>query len=105
MRNFMSYPLRTCGTMHACSLCGGTILCGQQYRDGGYGRRGHVACVAKLGQKKVLTPKERLAEIARIIEAVDNRCAAADGDVTPTLQEMTQAEISRIYELSSGTKY
>lgn len=41
-----------------------------------------------------------LAEIARIIETVDNRCAAVDGPVTPTLQEMTQKEISRIYQLA-----
>jgi hypothetical protein len=43
----------------------------------------------------------RLGEIARIIEAVDNRCMASDGPVTPTLSEMTQDEISRIYALAS----
>lgn len=51
--------------------------------------------------KKYNTAEERLARIAGIIEDVDNRCAAADGPVTPTLQEMTQAEISEIYELAS----
>lgn len=50
---------------------------------------------------KYQTAEERLARIAGIIEDVDNRCAAADGPVTPTLQEMTQAEISEIYELAS----
>lgn len=43
---------------------------------------------------------DRLRRIASIIEAVDNRCAAADGPVTPTLQEMTQREISAIYALA-----
>lgn len=47
-------------------------------------------------------PEERLARIARIIEAVDDRCMAADGLVTPTLKEMRQSEISEIYELALG---
>lgn len=42
----------------------------------------------------------RLRRIAQIIEAVDTRCMAADGPVTPTLQEMTQDDISRIYALA-----
>ena len=46
------------------------------------------------------TDAGRLDRIRKIIEAVDNRCMAADGPVTPTLQEMTQAEISSIYALS-----
>ena len=46
--------------------------------------------------------RERLNRIAEIIESVDNRCMAADGPVTPTLQEMTQDEISRIYALAKG---
>ena len=50
-----------------------------------------------------MTYQERLKQIAEIIERVDNRCMAVDGPVTPTLQEMTQAEISEIYELASLT--
>jgi hypothetical protein len=46
--------------------------------------------------------KSALDEIATIIECVDNRCMAADGPVTPTLEEMTQEEISRIYFLSKN---
>lgn len=46
------------------------------------------------------TITESLSEIGQIIEAVDNRCMAVDGPVTPTLQEMTQKEMSRIYELT-----
>lgn len=44
----------------------------------------------------------RLRRIKAIIEAVDNRCAAADGPVTPTLKEMHQEEISAIYALACG---
>lgn len=44
----------------------------------------------------------RLAKIADIIEDVDTRCAAADGPVTPTLKEMTQAEMSAIYALAKN---
>ncbi len=49
-----------------------------------------------------LTPKERLEHIVEIIESVDQRCMAADGPVTPTLNEMRQEEISEIYELALG---
>ena len=49
-----------------------------------------------------LTPTLRLERIASIIEQVDIRAAACDGPVTPTLQEMTQDEISRIYALAKG---
>lgn len=49
------------------------------------------------------TMRAALDRIAAIIEAVDNRCMACDGPVTPTLQEMTQEEISEIYALASRT--
>lgn len=42
----------------------------------------------------------RLRRIAQIIEDVDNRCLAADGPVTPTLQEMTVDEMREIYGLA-----
>lgn len=48
--------------------------------------------------------RKRLTAIAGIIETVDNRCMAADGPVTPTLQEMTQVEMSEIYRLATGKK-
>jgi len=44
----------------------------------------------------------RLVRIAEIIEHVDNRCMVADGPVPPTLQEMTQPEMSEIYALATG---
>jgi len=45
--------------------------------------------------------RDRLKRIAEIIEHVDNRCMAADGPVTKTLDEMTQQEISEIYSLAT----
>lgn len=44
--------------------------------------------------------RARLKGIATIIEDVDNRCAAVDGPVTPTLKEMTQKELSAIYKIA-----
>lgn len=46
--------------------------------------------------------RRRLDRIVAIIEFVENRCMAVDGPVTPTLQEMTQAELSQIYMLARG---
>ncbi|MFA4944915.1 MAG: hypothetical protein WC789_09475 [Lentisphaeria bacterium] len=45
---------------------------------------------------------QRLAEIAELIEAVENRCMAADGPVTPTTKEITEAELRTIYRLAAG---
>ncbi len=44
--------------------------------------------------------RQACAEIVDIIENVERRCEIADGPVTPTLQEMSQSEISRIYKLA-----
>ena len=46
---------------------------------------------------------DRLNEIAEIIENVDNRAMTHDV-VTPTLQEMTHAEITKIYHLAKVKK-
>lgn len=51
---------------------------------------------------QVVEARERLDQIAKIIEQVDNRCMAADGPVTQTLREMTQEEIKEIYDLSQA---
>lgn len=40
------------------------------------------------------------AAIVGIIEAVENRCMAADGPVTSTLREMTEGEMRTIYRLA-----
>ena len=49
-----------------------------------------------------MSDSDRLAEIAGIIEGVDNRCMAVDGPVSSTLSEMTQLELTRIYGLALG---
>jgi len=45
--------------------------------------------------------RQRLERIAKIIYAVDERCLAADGPVTKTLQEMTVKEMIEIYKIAS----
>jgi hypothetical protein len=47
-------------------------------------------------------PGKRLAQIAAIIEAVDQRCLAADGPVSNTRHEMTDHEMRTIYWLAGG---
>ena len=47
--DFSKYPVRTCQSLHCCDVCGESITLGQEYRDGGYGRRAHVACVGETG--------------------------------------------------------
>jgi hypothetical protein len=36
---------RVCRTLHECALCDKKIVQGQEYYDGGYGRRARVLCV------------------------------------------------------------
>ncbi len=38
-------PIMQCYSMHECCLCKNKIALGEQYRDGGYGRRAHIGCV------------------------------------------------------------
>ena len=69
--------------------------------------RNHIKAIHKANNPQ-LKPLEsrnssalkRLAKIAEIIECVENRCMAADGPVTPTLDEMTPTEIRQIYQLA-----
>jgi len=49
-----------------------------------------------------MTDADRLKRIRKIIEDVDHRIMCADGPCVPTLDEMTQDEISRIYALACG---
>lgn len=46
---------------------------------------------------------QRLANIAAVIDGIENRCMAADGPVTNTRVEMTDRELIRIYRLAKGT--
>lgn len=51
---------------------------------------------------KAPTAAARLRRIAQIIEDVDQRAMAGEDNVLPTLQVMTQREISAIYALAMG---
>ena len=57
---------------------------------------------ARMARATALEDAARLKRIAAIIGHVDNRCMAAEGNVTPTLSEMRQEEISAIYALAMG---
>ena len=46
--------------------------------------------------------REACEKIVAIFKAVDHRCSAADGPVTPTISAMTSWELMRIYEAASG---
>jgi hypothetical protein len=51
---------------------------------------------------ELMAAERRLRRIAAIIELVDNRSMAADGPVIQTMKEMTQAEMTMIYNLAKG---
>ena len=57
--------------------------------------------VANYYRNKCNELHRRLSRIAGIVETVDHRAMFGDV-VTPTLQEMTQEEMSKIYALSKG---
>ena len=61
-----------------------------------------AAVVTEASKAQSAWRRHRLGEIQRIIEAVDDRAMANDDEVPTTMQEMTQAEMSRIYDLSRG---
>ena len=42
-------------------------------------------------------PKTNATRFCELLEAIDQRCAAADGPVTPTIQEATTDELRRLY--------
>ena len=52
--------------------------------------------------KRFRTPTGRLKRIQEIIESVEQRAMAADGPVTNTRHEMSDAEMLSIYELACG---
>ena len=61
-KEYYEYPKRICRTMHYCNVCERPILLGEEYFDGGYGRRCHVVCHLPLDEaeailKKIAIPK------------------------------------------------
>ena len=44
MHHLRTKPVRTCYSQHKCCLCKKLIKNGEQYHDGGYGRRAHTKC-------------------------------------------------------------
>lgn len=46
LRDPLKYKIRTCTYGEECEFCHTRILVGNQYRDGGYGRRSHLTCAA-----------------------------------------------------------
>jgi hypothetical protein len=62
-----------------------------------------VAEIARDNYESVLMLEARMRSIRGIIDAVENRCMAADGPVTNTRHEMTDEELQRIYRLAGGT--
>ena len=63
---------------------------------------GYVRELDYAAEDRESAPARRLERIKEIIEAVDQRCMACDGPVTPTLQAMDQSELSAIYALACG---
>ncbi len=39
------YPLRVCKSLHTCEVCEESITLGEEYYDGGYGKRAHEECI------------------------------------------------------------
>jgi len=50
-----------------------------------------------------MSKQDRLKKIAYIIESVDHRAMAADGPVTPTIDEITTKELCEIYAIATGS--
>ena len=46
----------------------------------------------------------RLDIVADVILTVENRCMAADGPVTPTSQEITEADLKAIWRAANPSK-
>lgn len=58
MINPTKYPLRVCQYLNSCRICKKSILNGQQYYDGGYGRRFHKECAQGCNHKDDMTTSQ-----------------------------------------------
>jgi hypothetical protein len=61
-------PLRTCRSLHHCSVCDKAITIGQSYFDGGYGKRAHEACVDVEAEKAA--DKQEQQQLGAIVKAL-----------------------------------
>jgi hypothetical protein len=52
----------------------------------------------------MMTPVQRLKEIAELIERVDDRCLAVDGPVAEFHEMVEQVEFRRLYLLAKGDR-
>lgn len=50
-KKLAGYRRRRCYSSHACCLCPEEITIGQEYFDGGYGRRAHVVCIDRAARQ------------------------------------------------------
>lgn len=48
--------------------------------------------------------KELIEEFNSLIDRIENRCMASDGPVTPTLKEMREDELARIWQILNKIK-
>ena len=46
--------------------------------------------------------RQALQKIIEIIERIESRCMAADGPVTPTIQEIIEADLREIYWIAKS---
>jgi len=47
---------------------------------------------------KPITLTRAIAEFNKVVDLVEGRCMAADGPVTPTMHEITDGELARLWE-------
>ena len=47
---------------------------------------------------KHVTLERAIAEFNKVVDLVEGRCMAADGPVTPTMQEITDGELARLWK-------
>ena len=65
-KKIWEYPIRVCRGVNECKVCGTGIMPGEEYYDGGYGRRAHWNCAHS--QKKVPCAQDADGEEAALWE-------------------------------------
>lgn len=57
-----------------------------------------------IGVLRVKIIQQSVNDFCEILEHIDQRAMAADGDVTPTIQEATPAELRQLYVLADRVR-